>query len=479
MIIKRNPIFRRIAWVGLALSLLATMPFAAAQDEGGGSSDKQQQFQLSEKVSESLQKMKPLQDAKNYPAMLDLVNQLLSGVKPESYDAAYLLDMKARIYLTMEQYNNAIEPWEQVLALSRKYGYKDAKSQLDITKYLAQLIFSQATNIKDDRERQQQLISRSAGYLKEYLRQSTKTEPEVEMLYAQILFYQATADSAHVSQPLLAEARSIVEKGMLGTIKPKEGFYLLLLAILQQQGDSVHAAEIMELLLKQYPQKKDVWPMLFGTYVNLAGSVKSEAPEGTVSREQREYYVRAINTLERAQSLGFMNTPRDNYNLFTLYLNAGEINMATDILYNGMKSGKIESTEQNWRILGAYYQQVNKDLQAISALKEATQLFPKDGSLEFQIGQIYQGLDRTKEAHDAYARAVAKGNLGEKPHQAWLFLAYTSLELGDYDGAMKAINHAASLPSGAKDPQVKSVRQGIELTIQERENAKQAAQNKK
>lgn len=461
---KRIPIFRRLAWIGVATALLTAVPLSSAQDEGG----KEKQFQLNEKVGDALQKLKTLQDTKNYAGMLDLVNGQLATVKPDSYDACYLLDLKAKIYLQLDQYNNAIGPWEQCLKLAEQFGYKDLKEQLDISKYLAQLIFSEATNIKDHNE-QQRLIAESADYLKNYLAKTAKPEPEVEMLYAQILFYRATADSAHVNQALLTEARGIVEKGMLGTIRPKEGFYLLLLAILQQQNDYVHSAEIMELLLKQYPNKKDVWPMLFGTYVNLAGSAKGE------SKEQREYYIRAINTLERAQQLGFMNTQRDNYNLFTLYLNAGEVNMATDILHKGMVTGKIESTPANWRVLGAYYQQANKELQAIDALKQATKLFPKDGGLEFMEGQIYQQLDKIKEARDAYRRAVAKGNLGDKPHQAWLFLAYTSLELEDYDGALKAINEAAKMPDGAKDPQVKSVKDGIEATIQEREANKAAA----
>ena len=143
-----------------------------------------------------------------------------------------------------------------------------------------------------------------------------------------------------------------------------------------------------------------------------------------------------------------------------------------------MKKGRIESTPANWKILGAYYQQSNKELQAISALEEAAKLFPKEGSIEFMIGQLYQGLDKTKDAHSHYARAVAKGNLGDKPHQAYLFLAYTALELENYDEALKAINEAAKMPDGAKDPQVKSVKNGIEATIADREAAKAAAAKK-
>jgi tetratricopeptide (TPR) repeat protein len=180
--------------------------------------------------------------------------------------------------------------------------------------------------------------------------------------------------------------------------------------------------------------------------------------------------------MERAQALGFMNTPRDNYNLVTLYLNAGQFGIATDMLHAGLKNGTIESTVNNWRILGAYYQQANKELQAIDALKEATKLFPDEGSIELLIGQIYQALDKIKDAHDHYIAAVKKGNIGDKPHLAYLYLAYTAIELADYEGAQKAITEAAKTPDGAKDPQVKSVKDGIEQTIAERDRIKAAAE---
>lgn len=460
MITKRNPIFRRFAWVGVASALVFAAPFASAAEK--------QEHTLSEKVGEALQKLKPLQDTKNYVGMLDLVNAQLKAVPPTSYDASYLLDLKAKIYLQLEQYGNAIEPWEQSLKLGEQFGYRDEKEQLDITKFLAQLIYSEAAVMKD-KAQQQATIGRAAAYLKRYVERAQKQEPEVQILYASILYAQAIADEKNPNLAMLKEANSVVERGMLGSIRPKDSFYMLQLAILQQLGDYPRAAEVMEVLLQQYPNKKDVWPMLFGTYVNLAGTAKPE------SKDQRDLYVRAINTIERAQKLGFMNTPRDNYNLFTLYLNAGATGIATEYLHNGMKKGTIESNQANWRVLGAYYQQNNQELQAVSALQEAAKLFPKDGTFDFLIGQIYQQLDKLKEANDAYGRAVTKESLGEKPHQVWLFLAYTSLELGDYDKALKAINEAAKSPAGAKDPQVKSVKEGIEATIADREAAKAAA----
>lgn len=469
MITKRNPVFRRFAWIGLAVAVLCATPsYSLAQDEGGSGSDKQQ-FQLGEKVSDALQKLKPLQDAKDYAGMLNVVNQQLAAAKPDSYDAAYLLDIKARIYLQLDQLTQAIEPWEQVLRLSEQHGYKDEKERLDIMKFLAQLIFMEATKAKEHTANQQALIAQAGNYLQRYLSRAPKPEPEMQVLYANILYAEATSDDKHIDQQKLKQAKTIIEHGMLSEIRPKEGFYMLMLAVLQQENDYVNSARYMELLLAQYPNKKDIWPTLFGTYVNLANSAKAE------SREQRDYFIRAINTVERAQKLGFMNTPHDNYNLFTVYLNAGYVVEACDLLYDGMKKGTIESKVENWKILGAYYQQANKNLQAIAALKQATRLFPHEGSLDLLIGQIYQQMDKIKEAHEAYARAVKKGHLGDKPHQAWLYLAYTALELEDYKGALAAIESAEKLPGGSNDPQVKSLKTGIIATIQEREAAKAAA----
>ncbi|HVU36142.1 MAG TPA: tetratricopeptide repeat protein [Opitutaceae bacterium] len=465
MITKRNPIFRPFAWVGLATALALATPFARAQD------DQKQQHQVSEKVSDALQKLKPLEDAKNFTGMLSLIDGLLPQVKADSYDAAYLLNIEARLYISLEKYPMAIDPWEKALALSDRYHYFDDATSQDIRKFTAQLLFQQATTTKNKAEQRAE-VTKSQEYLKQYLARTKKPEPDTQMLLAQILYYTATADEKHIDQHALTEARKVIEQSMDSAIHPREGLYMLLIAIMQQQNDYAHSAQLSEVFLKQWPTRKDIWPTLFATYYNLAGSAKQD------SDEQRQYYLRAINTIDRAQKLGYMNTPRDNYNLFTLYVAAGFPSVACDMLYDGMKKGKIESTLNNWRTLGLYYEQVDRDLDAINALKDATKLFPNEGNLDLLIGQIYQQDDDTKNAHDYYARAVKKGNLGEKPHLAYMYLAYTALELGDYDGALKAINEAVKTPDGAKDPQVKSVREGIVQTIADR-NARLEAEKKK
>lgn len=461
---KFASLFRGAA--GLALALSLCLPAARAQ-EG------KQSHSPSEKTSEAFGKLKPLQDAKDWKGMMALLEGLLPTVGKTSYDYALIQDMRAKLLLQQDKLSQAVPPWEEALKLSDQFKYFDDKYTNDIVLYLAQIIFSDAT-ATTDKAAQQQGVNRALAYLKRHLQNSKKPTLETQMFYAQLLYQQAAADPTKVNQEMLRQAREVVEKGMMSTIQPKEGFYMLRLAILQQQNETRESVDLLELMVKKFPAKKDYWPLLMATYLNLASTEKD--PE-----RQRENYIRAINALERAQALGFMKTPKDNYNLVTIYITAGQFSRATELLHAGLKAGTIESNLSNWRVLGSYYQQANKELLAIDALKEAAKLYPAEGMIDLQIGEIYRQMEKTKDARDYYRTALAKGKL-DKAQVAYQLLAYTSMELDDWTEAHRAINEAAKSPDFAKDQQMKSLKDHIENTVREREEArkiKEEAQQKK
>jgi hypothetical protein len=65
--------------------------------------------ELSDKVSEELGKLKPLMDDKTKAdEALAKVNSLISGAEANSFDIAYLSQLKAQIYFGKEEYTNAI-----------------------------------------------------------------------------------------------------------------------------------------------------------------------------------------------------------------------------------------------------------------------------------------------------------------------------------------------------------------------------------
>lgn len=452
------------AFAGL-LVLVGSLGFvsaaSAAEDQGPPG--------LNEKVSEALQqKMKPLLDAKNWEGALAVIDGILATVDGNSYDAAFISDIKGKVFLQKNDYAGAITPMETMLRIADSHkNYFDKKSVLDTIYFLAQIYYQEGTASKVP-AKQQQDFNKSAAYIKRWLQTAPKKNQEAALFYASILYNQAVVNPEKVDLELVKKAKAEVQEGLLSAIKPKEGFYVLLLAALQQQGDVAGSAEVLEQMVRMKPDNKTYWLQLMASYLNMGGSNEKD------ETKTRENIARAINTIERAQALGLMKTPKDNYNLVTMYYNAGQFGRATDLLYAGLKNGDIESDIKNWFLLAYSYQQVGQDLQAISVLKEAGKIFPS-GQIDFQIGQIYSPMEnRTAEAFAAYSAAVDKGGL-EKPHLAYMFLAYTAFELEKFDVALGAIAKAEATPEGPKDGQLKRLKGAIQEAIKERDAAKAAA----
>jgi cytochrome c-type biogenesis protein CcmH/NrfG len=160
-------------------------------------------------------------------------------------------------------------------------------------------------------------------------------------------------------------------------------------------------------------------------------------------------------------------------NLVSLYLMAGQFSRGTEILYQGMKKGEIESEPSNWRVLGRYYLEANMNDQAIKVLKEAAGLFPTKGEIEMQIAQIYTQMENNRDSLKHAKLAIQKGNFeGTKPFSAHYLIAYTAYDLGEINEAKAAIEKASSFEESKKDAQFPRLKAVIEEAIAEREAKK-------
>ena len=453
--------------------LVALLTSVTILPNRSGAAEEQGPPGLNEKVSEALQqKVKPLLDAKNWDGAMAVIDSVLVDLDPNGYDTAFLSDIKAKIFLQKNDYASAIAPMETTLRLAdANKNFFDKKTILDVVYFLAQIYYQEGTSSKDPTV-QKNYFNKSSAYIKRWLQTTPKKNQEASLFYASILYNQAVVNPDKVDLDLIKRVQTEVKEGLLTSLKPKEGFYVLLLASLQQIGDLAGSAEVLEQMVKVKPDNRTYWLQLLASYLNLGGGTEKD------EQKSRESFARAINTMERAQALGLMQTPKDNYNLVTMYYNAGQFGRATDLLYSGLKSGAIESDLKNWQLLAYSYQQIGRDAQAIAVLKEAGTAFPT-GQIEFQIGQIYSQMDnRTAEAYAYYSKAVEKGGL-EKPHSAYMFLAYTAFELEKFDEALAAINQTIGSPDGQKDAQAPRLKQAIEDAVKEREAKKQTAEIKK
>lgn len=406
--------------------------------------------EVSDKVQEALAgPIKNAKEAKNFDEAIRQIDVLLQTANKEAYDTAVLSLEKAQLFFAKNELAKAIPSLEVTLNLADKYKYFDQKVTLELVLYLAQLWGQEAQNIKQPEE-QRRVYAKAYGYVRRWLDQSNTPNPDMQQFAASILLSQAQINPDKVDMGLVKQAQVEVEKGLRMSVKPKEQFYVLLYATLQQQGDFKRSAEVLELLVKMLPNSKQYWQQLAATYLQLEESV------------------RAINTIERAQQYGIMNSPKDNYNLVGIYFNIKQYDRAVDLLETGLKNGNIENEQRNWELLAACYQQLHKETKAIESLKEAAKRFPKSGALDFQIGSIFYSMDKTQDAYNFIKSSLEKGV--DKPASAYVFLAYLAFELKKLDEALDAAQKAVKADPNSRDGQ--RLLEAIKDAIKDRENQK-------
>jgi len=458
-------VLHRSRFALLTLFCSAVLPVVAPAQE----SSKQEKFYLSDSVSEELGKVRPLADAKKWDEALAMIGSLMKTAAPNSFDYVSLCTYKFQFLLNKGDNSAAIEPMETALSLSRQFHYLEPSIELEITQYLTQLYLleSQAKGLKP--EQQKLYYSKSAQYAEQMIKFSPAPTADNYFLYAQVLYYWTMATPEKVDAEMLKKAQTQVEKALLLVAHPKEQLWQMLNGILIQQTDYVRAAEIMELLVKQYPNNKTYWSQLQQIYLTLGANEKD-------TQKALEYNIRAIVTTERAQALGQLNSPKDNFNLVGVYINIAQYERAAELLQAGLRNGTIENEQKNWEYLAMCYQQLNKELKAVDVLKEATTHFPTSGALHFQIAQLYAQIDKADQAYYEAEKALELGNV-EKPGAVYCALSYWAFDQGKFDEALVAVNKAFEYPEGKKDPQLPRVKTAIMDAIKERDFFKNAGQD--
>jgi hypothetical protein len=452
-----------------ALSLAVATPAALrADDDQPQQSTGEPAPSLSDAVGDALGKLRPLIDGKDWAGAQKMIDDIIPTVQPDSYDLAVLLDTKARVMIQNNDYAGSLAPMEQALSISDRHHFNDAAKTMEDLFLLSQLYYQAAGNTKVSKDEQLANYVKAIDYIERWFKLSTRPNEENTVYYASVLYNYALAlNGEHPDAALVQKTQDVVNKGLHIAVHPRDNLYVLLLATLQQQGKNADAADVLEAVLQQNPQNKSFWPELVSFYVNLAQSNDKDKVLF------QKYYVRAINALERAQALGFMDSPKDHYLLFTFYYDTAQYGAAADLLYNGLHSGAIAGDLTNWELLSTSYQQISQEFKAIDVLKEAADKFPENGNLDFQIGQIYLGLDKNQDAYTYCKLAADTGHL-EKAWVVYNTLAYLSFELGKLDEAKEAIDKAIATRGKEPDRQSTGLRNAIEEAIKERDamNAK-------
>jgi tetratricopeptide (TPR) repeat protein len=396
--------------------------------------------ELSEKVQGGIAPLSALFEAKKWDEALASIDALIAKVDAKSFDRAFLCGLKAQILGSKGDFSGAIEPLETMLKIGDelhlfRFAHALPINEQDVLINLASLYLQEASTAKTP-ESQRNAYDKAHFYGKRLV-EAKKPTLEGQSMWARILYSEATLDPNKVDLTLMKQAADEAQKALHLIIKPREENFTLYLATLQQLGDNSRSAELLELLVKLFPNSKNYWPLLFNTYLALQSTGDKSAD------------ISPVVALERAQAAGQMVTNKDNFMLAGLYYNIQQYEFAAELLEKGLRSGKIDPEQKNWELLAACYQQMNKEARAIEVFKEAIKLFPKSASLEQQIGQVYYNNDKHEEAYKHFQAAVAKGL--EKPGTTLLLISYIAMEMKNLDEALSAAEKAVKADPKSKD----------------------------
>lgn len=409
------------------------------------------EYSLTDGTSEVLSgPYKTAAEAKNYDAALAAINgQIAKVTDPAGFDMAVLLQIKAQTLLQKSAFSEAIEPLEKALALSdaKTPSYFDDRVTQEFLYFLAQLHFQEASNSKNPAVIAA-AYDKAERHMNRWVANNKKPNPDTLLFYASLLYNRATQNPDKPDDAAIKKALEVVDGALRMSTVPKDNLYVLKLVCLQHLGRNAEATELLELLVKQKPENRTYWQQLAALYLGQGQDV------------------RAILAFERAQANGFMNSPKDNFNLVGIHFNIGQYERAAELLEKGLRNGSIDNEEKNWELLAYSYQQLNRDFKAIDTLKEATKVFPKSGQLEYLIAQNYYGMEKFEEALPHLRASVEKGG-GNKPHQTYLFLAFIAYELKKFDVALDAAERAIRVPEGKAEGE--RMKQAIQDILRERE----------
>jgi predicted Zn-dependent protease len=447
----------------MAAGLSAGLPVASLAAE-------EKALELQDTTTTQIEELvRPGIEAKDWDKAIKGIDAILPKLAHDSYDEAYLHLMRAQFFMQKNDLHEALGSLERSLDVAERHpNYLAATQKQEILWTASQINFQEASVMKDAKQKAV-LYSRSDRELNEWLKNAKNLTPE-QLYFIAALYYargQEGAETPGVDQKayveLIEKALYWTERGLRSSAHPRPDLYVLKLAELIQLNHFNEAADFLELMVKMKPENRNYWQQLAANYLQLA----STATDKHDDKAAYAYSIRTILAIERAQKLGFMNTPKENYSLVGIYFNIGQFSEACRLLEQGLKDNSIERTRPNYELLANSYQQLHREFKAVEVLEQAAKFFPQSGQIEYEIAQIYYSIDKYKEAFQHIKVCVAKGGT-EKPEMAWLFYAYVALDLKEYDAALMAANKAAEYPEAkAKAEQMKDA---IKATLQDREN---------
>lgn len=371
--------------------LLASGAVLAQQEQGGGL--------LSPATASKLEDIHELMEQKSYAEAMEIGKELLESTKGREYENAVVKQTIAYVYIYQDDYQTAARYLKEALDM----GVFAKHEWLSASMALGQVYVA----------------------LEEYRKAIALLKPIVDgpeqenvPSTAFILVANSYAQLEQFRQALPYTKQAIARED-----KPRENWYGLLLAIYFELGEYRNAAETLEIMVANWPQRKRYWTQLAQLYLEL-------------DREQQ-----ALSTLALAYKQGYLDQQSDLLTLAQLYLFQGVPYKAAQVLKQGLEDDIIEPTSRHYEYLANAYIDAKEYDEALVALGKAADK-ADDGKFYLRQAQIYASRQQWNEVIQAVDKATDKGLEDKDMGMAYLLQGMASVEEKKYDQALRSFRKA-------------------------------------
>lgn len=232
--------------------------------------------------------------------------------------------------------------------------------------------------------------------------------------------------SLHLQKDDYPEALAAMNQAIEIADQVPESWYRTKLGILLELEDYSPAAEVAKILIEVNPDRKEYWSQLSGIYLELG--------------QNRN----AMATLHLAYRRGLLDRGSEFTQLAALLQQMEAPRLAAEVLQDGLESGYIEATANNWEMTaGAWYQARELD-RSLEAYEKAGRL-SDSGKIDFQRASIMIAEENWEGALAAATRALQKGDLVESQEgTAYLLVGMAQFNLDNLDAAEQAFIRASN-----------------------------------
>lgn len=428
-------------FAGLAPWLVgeSMFPVAGAQEQGEVSEEAEERRTkrvpaMREAAFNKLSEAQEALDEEDVEAALEALDEMGDQSGINAYEAASMENMRAYIHFSQENYQRAIEAYENVLSY-----VPEVPLALELgTKYaLGQLYF-----VEEDYET-------AIDYLQQWFDLVEEPSSQAYVFLAQAHYqlkeYQEVVPAVDSAMEIAREKDNEI----------KENWWLLKRAAYYELEDWDNVIDVLEVLVDQFP-KRDYWVQLSGLY-------------GQQGEEDEQ-----IGAIWSAYIQGYLDREREILNLTGLLQQQGAPYWAGRILEQAISDDVVEANFSNLRSLGQAWQIAREADEAIEAYGRAAER-ADDGEMYYRIAQLELDRDNCEASVQASDRALSEGGL-DRPAQVYLVKGMCEFNMREFDDAHETLTEGVrEARRNDNDRDVKTLSQWREYVERERDREEQLA----